>query len=250
MQQNQMLIVIECKRKKRRIKLPEVEAFVTKLKDVSASKGVMVAPAGFDEGAKACAALNDIKLLSYREASEADWNFSPKLTAVRFTPDWIKAFFGNDSGLLDVALETCVRFEGVEEPVTLRTLIEPLLQELVNSQVIGQVMVEADLRPPAVLPNGVNLTFMRAETYLRAFEYLPESLKLADGHVLMDSSSNVPQVSSLHSASIDTEHLFQQPGRELTQEELERVRATCVATTLVRNPKRFVRVHASVTAKT
>jgi hypothetical protein len=48
--------------------IEKVEAFVTKLRDVGASQGVMVSNTGFDAGAKAIAKDNLVTLLSYRQA--------------------------------------------------------------------------------------------------------------------------------------------------------------------------------------
>jgi restriction endonuclease Mrr len=59
-------IAIECKRHRRPLGIDKVEAFVTKLRDVSASHGVMVSNTGFDAGAKAIAKGNLVTLLSYR----------------------------------------------------------------------------------------------------------------------------------------------------------------------------------------
>jgi Restriction endonuclease len=68
-----VFIVIECKHSTRPITIGTVEGFVTKLADVRASKGVMISTSGFDEGAKAVAAKNQISLLVYREAFKMDW---------------------------------------------------------------------------------------------------------------------------------------------------------------------------------
>jgi hypothetical protein len=68
-----VLVVVECKDLKRRVEIGHVEAFSKKLEDVSANAGLMVATAGFDAGAQAVAKQNGIRLLTHREATEADW---------------------------------------------------------------------------------------------------------------------------------------------------------------------------------
>lgn len=68
-----IFIVVECKNKSRPVSIEQVEAFAKKLEDVGASQGVLVSTSGFDDGAKAIAVQNDIRLLNYREAEEADW---------------------------------------------------------------------------------------------------------------------------------------------------------------------------------
>src|SRR5215213_6471237 len=60
-----VFIVIECKHYRRRVGIEKVEAFVTKLRDVGASHGVMISNTGFDEGAKSIAKDNLVTLLSY-----------------------------------------------------------------------------------------------------------------------------------------------------------------------------------------
>lgn len=67
-------IVIECKRQRRPVGIEKVEAFVTKLRDVAASQGVMISNTGFDAGAQAIAKDNLVTLLSYREAESVDWH--------------------------------------------------------------------------------------------------------------------------------------------------------------------------------
>jgi hypothetical protein len=69
-----IFVAIECKQHKRPIGLKEVEAFVPKLRDVRASLGIIISSSGFDDGAKSIANQNNILLLSFREATQADWN--------------------------------------------------------------------------------------------------------------------------------------------------------------------------------
>jgi DNA-binding transcriptional regulator YdaS (Cro superfamily) len=68
-----IFIVVECKDKSRPVSIEQVEAFAKKLEDVGASQGVIVSKSGFDDGAKAIALQNNIRLLNYREAEVADW---------------------------------------------------------------------------------------------------------------------------------------------------------------------------------
>lgn len=68
-----ILVVIECKQYKKAVGIEKVEAFATKMRDVSASHGVIVSARGFDEGARAVAKQYAITLLSYKEADEVDW---------------------------------------------------------------------------------------------------------------------------------------------------------------------------------
>jgi len=83
---HEVMVVLECKRHKRRVGIEKVEAFANKLKDVGAHQGAMVSPKGFDAGAIAAAKEHNIGLWSYREALDADWEALFKPTAwVHFT---------------------------------------------------------------------------------------------------------------------------------------------------------------------
>lgn len=68
-----IFIVVECKDQVRAVGISQVEAFAKKLEDVGASQGVLVSRSGFDDGARAIALQNHIRLLNYREAEDADW---------------------------------------------------------------------------------------------------------------------------------------------------------------------------------
>lgn len=67
-------VVFECRHYKRPVDIDQVEAFAKKLEDVRALRGVMISSKGFDAGAEAIAARNNILLKKYREADETDWN--------------------------------------------------------------------------------------------------------------------------------------------------------------------------------
>jgi hypothetical protein len=68
-----IFIVIECKRYRRPVGIEKVESFVTKLRDVNGSVGVMISSSGFTAGARAAADQHNIHLKTYREANETDF---------------------------------------------------------------------------------------------------------------------------------------------------------------------------------
>ncbi len=68
-----ILVVFECKDNTKPVDVGMVDAFVGKLDDVAASKGVLVSTSGFQSGARRRAAKANILLLSHREATDADW---------------------------------------------------------------------------------------------------------------------------------------------------------------------------------
>ena len=59
-----VFIVIECKRYRRPVGMEKVEPFASKLDDVRAPEGIMIAAGGFDAGAKAVAKYRGITLLT------------------------------------------------------------------------------------------------------------------------------------------------------------------------------------------
>lgn len=63
----QYLTVIECKNYKSRVPVSEVEAFITKARDVNANKAVMVSSHGYQEGSKSVAERHGIELLILSE---------------------------------------------------------------------------------------------------------------------------------------------------------------------------------------
>jgi len=64
---------VECKEYTGVVGIEKIDAFVEKIKDVGADKGIMVSRAGFAKGAKASSAYHRIALMSYRQAVESDW---------------------------------------------------------------------------------------------------------------------------------------------------------------------------------
>jgi hypothetical protein len=68
-----LFIVIECKDQKAPVGSPQVEAFVTKLRDIGAHKGVMVSASGFSAPALTKATHYAIEAFSLEYAHEMDW---------------------------------------------------------------------------------------------------------------------------------------------------------------------------------
>lgn len=66
------LLVIECKNYKSNVPISEVEAFKTKLEDVGADKGIMVASKGFQQGAIETAKAYGIELFTLIE-EKSEW---------------------------------------------------------------------------------------------------------------------------------------------------------------------------------
>ena len=69
-----ILLVVECKRHGRKIDVPDMESFCTKLKDIGAQMGIMVAEKGFTNGAEKVAARYEIKTFRLRDARRGEWS--------------------------------------------------------------------------------------------------------------------------------------------------------------------------------
>jgi hypothetical protein len=69
-----LLIIIQAKDYKNPCPITEVEAFATVIKDVRASKGVLICNAGFTDGARRVATAHGIDLCSAHSAEEKNWS--------------------------------------------------------------------------------------------------------------------------------------------------------------------------------
>jgi hypothetical protein len=79
---HEILIIAECKKYKNKIDLPDVEAFVAKLRDVKASKGVIISNAGFTDGAITLAKNSFIDLCSLFDAENKDWGTKVEIPTI------------------------------------------------------------------------------------------------------------------------------------------------------------------------
>lgn len=68
-----LLIAVECRRRRRRSDVAEVEAFASKLKDIAAHKGIMVSAKGFSKAAKRLATSENISLYRYEDTLSDGW---------------------------------------------------------------------------------------------------------------------------------------------------------------------------------
>lgn len=68
-----ILIAVECKDHLNPIDVTDVEAFISKLRDVRANKGVMISSKGFTEAARNRAEHNDVDLRRLIDTESVDW---------------------------------------------------------------------------------------------------------------------------------------------------------------------------------
>jgi hypothetical protein len=86
---HEILIVVECKDEKRKVDITEVEAFASKLKDVKADKGVMIAKKGFSNKALKFAPRAGIELCRIHDAEQKNWQLDLKIPIIleKIQPD-------------------------------------------------------------------------------------------------------------------------------------------------------------------
>lgn len=233
--------VVECKRYARRVGIRDVEAFVTKIHDVRADKGVMVSVVGFDDGARAQAAQHNITLLSYREARETDWqnvadpaSWQP-LILEDFRPDYARLIF-TDETTMKVAPDTLLTteqeaFTGTAMEVA-GSLIHshPLLAptaEAMQQRYPGSMWLEAAITTkhgPLFAP--VDREKRRVARFLiqgvfSARSY-PINAVFGAGHVLEDAITGERPYAEISTLPFSFHAIIQsQEGQELTREEYQ-----------------------------
>jgi hypothetical protein len=225
-----VLIVIECKRYTRPVGIEKVEAFVTKLRDVGASQGVMVGVAGFDEGAQAVAEQYGVTLLSYREMREADWRgiAQPEswlaLLALRMEDVTAYGMNQEQTCILLTAMMVFHDAAGVKVS-TAGEVVEQAAEALLamrEALVPGPFDIEAELVQPVYIGAGDNRCQVERVVLrgmLRAREYMV-NVRLASGHVIERANSGNTIYRQATSEGFDWSKVTKtQAGRELSPEE-------------------------------
>lgn len=226
-------IVIECKRHRRPVGIDKVEAFVTKLRDVGASQGVMISNTGFDAGAKAIAKDNLVTLLLYREAESVDWHSvvgdEAWLSLVVTHADNISiAFLDGDQNIIsrvssdnnfyddqgNVVLNIAAFYGTLEETFGISAEIGPFDRTVTPEQPLS-VMTKQGL---------VRANFIAMKGEVKGRQYIV-NLELASGHVLENAGSSEAVLKQVKSGSIDKDALLRTPGREISKDEYELLRA-------------------------
>lgn len=226
-----VLIVLECKRSKRPVDIDQVEGFVTKLGDLGAAKGIMVA-AAFDEGARAAAKQNWITLVSYKEAADADWSSLFQQGSWQF-------FYQRQTELLTCRIETASDYSG-EIPATavirdvnreivgtLGSLIDDLRKGIQEGDGVGDFTMQVEPNKMWFfewedrLERVLKLT-LAGRTRIREF---PVNLGIVSGHVLRNAEGKIT-IAEMTSQILQIQHVFHPDrGRELTPDEYRTVQA-------------------------
>ncbi len=222
-----ILVVIECKSQKRRISISQVEAFVTKLRDVAASEGVIVSRNGFSEGAKAIARDNFITCLGYREAEEADWDILFKDEA------WLRMSFPKSEGVRASATLSSGRARELRhDDVVLdgagsvlaaaADLSRDLLGSTQSLKPVGDFRVHFAFDTPVFLkieggPEPISRLTLEGKNRMFGFVI---NLKLAGGHILEDGHSDKKMHSEYFSEGFNWQKMIRsKPIREIGEEE-------------------------------
>jgi hypothetical protein len=247
-----VFIVIECRLYKRRVAIDKVEAFAKKLQDVRGNVGVMISRHGFDQGASAIAARENVLLFTHREAQEADWSKVLGPTAwvsitvprhqthavhlqvdqgheVLGAPDWelvdeLGQSIGTVQSQFDEVLWPNIARERRYGPITSTLHVAPRMVQLAR----GETMVPV-------------------ETITIIGEAWPEAhvinLTLGGGQVL-ESPDGKPVYSSFVSEGFDwREMVARTPGQRMSLEEYERIVATPGHQVVdISNAKKFLRL--------
>jgi hypothetical protein len=223
-----LLIVIECKDLQRPVTIKEVEQFIGLFEDVSASRGVMVSSSGYTKGARAKAAEQGIRLLSYLDATTLDWS----------------SFFGEDTRFYFVVttlkvteVVTFVDEEEDEPPLdatlglrtsegdfmgTLESVIDPLKRAIYGSRTfpLGEYTCEVDLGATLVLethdgPRTIERIELILNKSARTYTTRPQ---IESGHVLLDDIRGTTYQDFAHRTNW-AEITEREPGIPMTPEE-------------------------------
>lgn len=251
-----VLIVIECKRYKRQVGIDKVESFVTKLRDVGASQGVMISNTGFDAGARAIARDNLVTLLSYREAKQLDWH------RVVGSEAWLSllvtqaesisiSFFGvNQEAISHIPTDSTLYGPDGVAIFTPAELYQQLEESFAISSELGNFESQVVPEQPVCVKTETGLQLVRSiimRGTVKGHHYVV-NLSLASGHVLEKADSQETVFTQLASHSIDKDALLRTPGREITKEEYELLKGqTTLAPVQVKlsNVKKYLRVVAT-----
>lgn len=150
-----ILVVIDCKRHKRPVKMKYIEAFSGQLKDVNANAGIVIANTGFDAGAKGVAPQLNIVLQSYRDANEEDWSKvlgQGWVVWPTVNVEFLKVFVRpvGQEGFIEIPLLTHLHTQGNEAvPIAERFKYAP--QSTIGLATLGEANVGIELDYPAFI---------------------------------------------------------------------------------------------------
>ena len=159
-------LAIECRRRKRAIDKPQIEAFVTKLEDCKIEKGVFVSSSGFAQEALAAAAHHNIVCCHLTEVAQLPWL---EILSIRLQHQTNIKFHGDVQFTLAGPLAgapSCFEFPGGTPPPIPFSEIGRYILSLQNVQPghhRRQIIYEPVTRPLAVVPGHPPVPIVRVK---------------------------------------------------------------------------------------
>jgi hypothetical protein len=168
---SEYLLIVECKRTKRKISLDKIEALITKMHDVGADRALLVTNSGYQVGAIEAARAHNIELRTLTEQIQ-DWTSVVKSEVMRF-PFFAGADFDHDpleTPLMRAGLP--VSYEGIKflriaegkPSVTLADLIRNIALQIYEKGERLPAEVTVPFQPPwqMLVPNATDAIEVRA----------------------------------------------------------------------------------------
>lgn len=227
----EVFIVLECKRFGRPVTIKEVEAFVTKLRDVRGNHGVIVSNSGFTEGAVGSARSNNITLQSLRQAQMQDWE--KVVGGAAWCSIVLTKHYPTSAALVTRDERISLRPEGKlalreGQSLELSTLFEESSAALGSEMFVGSFTTSLEVNDGRleIVHEGrlLDVERLEFEGNSRAFKYCV-NLELASGHVLAEHESGRSAFVELTTEGFDWRAAINsQTPVELTDEELQTMR--------------------------
>jgi hypothetical protein len=222
-------IGIECKRELRPVDKGGVRRFVGDLRDADVWPGIMISASGFTKGARAVARDERIRLMSYREASDADWKLllsglggeeASRLKITRIDLQGPRHFLvrRDDSIIVEVPPNTLLFKPNGERIGSIDSVREQLWKDAQHQSQLGQTefKAEADICvQDAGTGSFVPVKELRFVGTTVATEYVVNAA-LAGGHVLENETK---RLASIQTKGIDWGQVMKGPGRVLSADE-------------------------------
>ena len=225
-------IAIECKDHKRPLDVKEVDSFAGMLEDLHL-RGYLVSASGFSKAARVRAMNAGIKLLTYRQASEADWDrlvgAGAWITIVFLSREQtaLNATLGSGR-LLAVPPGASVRgIAGSSGSVSADAIVDAALRLAESNRWLGSHLLEVELERDGARVDGTEevVIALRLGFTLKAIALL-RNLAFDTGHVLQTPGNDNarPDHLEIYSESFEWKaDLAAGLGRELTDTDLNAI---------------------------
>jgi hypothetical protein len=221
-----IMIIVECKRRKRPVGISQVDAFIQKLRDVQAHLGIIVSYSGFDKGARANANEYGIKLFSLRDAEQIDWqtlfnhlsNFD-FIETILYEIEAVIKLKGHpqtqqcplEAHLYDEAGQVVWSVEGV-----FKTIVDKDENRLIRDIALVRPDNEPALFYDPNQTNEIELLIFRWKTRITVF---PLSVEVEQGIVYEDTLQGTMAYKEMITKDVLFKDVLGQSGKELSDDE-------------------------------